>query len=134
MALLAAASLGLAACSSDDDGISEKDYPEQIVGQWEATKIYLADEDEWINYDDKNEDFDYAAYQFNANGTGTATEGTETFPLTYILSNSTLSISTMYYNERYKIDKLTTTELVLLYEYAYNGKHYTDREYYKRVK
>ena len=102
----------IASCSSDDDGFSEKDYPEQIVGRWQETKEYTAMYDEWDYYDD--EDGYIYAFQFNADGTGAEIDGTYSDPFTYTLSGSKLTLDFRgWWEWPFRIKQLSSNSLVM---------------------
>lgn len=103
--------MAVASCSSDDDGFSEKDYPEQIVGRWQVTKEYWAEGDEWENYDD--EDGYIYAFQFNADGTGAEIDGSYSSSFTYTLSGSKLTITMHGWNWPLRIKQLSSNSLVM---------------------
>jgi len=66
--------LAVASCSSDDDGFSEEDYPERIVGLWQERGVIDA----------------VIQYRFNADGTGEMIEDGYSESFDYTLSGSSL--------------------------------------------
>ncbi len=127
--LCAATLVGFASCSDDED--DEVDLA-QLIGKWECYKSYIGMDDEW-NYD-YGDGIDVYLLEFRADGTGACLDGvlyTEPWwQFTYSVSGNTL----FWYIHETRIKKLTSSELILVYEYeGKNGRQYTDKEYYKRI-
>lgn len=133
--LLCAAALATFAGCSDDD--NEADLA-QLIGKWECYKDYDGEYDEW-DYD-YGEGTDIYRLEFRADGTGACRTNDYTdiwIPFSYTLSGNMLAIASDRdpdYVEYIRIDTLTSSELVLAYDYEGDGgQHYTDKEYFKRM-
>lgn len=124
----------VASCSSDDDGPVDA---ASLVGRWELYKDYDGEADEWD--DEYGEGIDLWIYEFCADGRCISTDGYRSETCLYSVDGNTLVIYEQDPDEpdadRIRIEKLTAAELVLAYDYIgdFDGKHYTDREYYKRI-
>ncbi len=135
-ACAAVCALAVISCSSDDDGSIDA---ASLIGRWELYKEYDGDIDEW-DYD-FGEGIDLWITEFRADGSciyyddNGMVEEKEKYKLDG-------NILTFYFEdpaedgESCRIEKLTASELVLAYDYYIdetNGKHCTDREFYKRI-
>ncbi len=109
-----------------------------LVGTWDCYKDYDGEDDFW-DYD-YGEGIDVYRYEFRTDGTGARCDdysGDEWWPFTYTLSGDMLAIVDERepdYVEYIRIESLTSSELVLAYDYeGEDGRNYTDLEYYKRM-
>ncbi len=109
-----------------------------LFGTWDCYKDYDGEDDFW-DYD-YGEGIDVYRYEFRTDGTGARCDdysGDEWLPFTYTLSGDMLAIVDERepdYVEYIRIESLTSSELVLAYDYeGEDGRNYTDLEYYKRM-
>ena len=120
-------------CSKDEDGKIDSN---SIVGTWKAVSeegysICDGEKEEWNNPYDEDE---YFTVTFNANGTGSTVDiyGDETNKddFTWRLSGNNLGIKFEGETEEVgKVEKLTSTQLVVVYEWvSSDGK---EKEYNK---
>jgi len=133
--LFCAATLaGFAGCSDDDD---DKADLSQLIGKWECYKDYDGEYDIW-NYE-YGEGSDIYRYEFRTDGTGarrTDDRNDVWIPFAYALSGNVLAIVDQRYEdtEQIRIEKLTSSELILAYDYeGDDGRSCTDKEYFKRI-
>jgi len=98
--------LAVASCSSDDDGFSEEDYPERIVGLWQERGVIDA----------------VIQYRFNADGTGEMIEDGYSESFKYTLSGSSLVLY-YYFPQEYEILKMSGGKIVL--RHMYEGESIT---------
>ncbi len=134
--LLCAVTLANIAGCSDDD--KNEVTLAQLIGKWECYKDYDGEDNLW-DYD-YGEGVDIYRYEFRADGTGAYRDDDYNdvwTQFTYKLSGNMLSIvdeKEPDYIEYLRIDNLTSSELVLAYDYeGDNGKRCTDKEYFKRI-
>lgn len=137
---LALAAFAVAFCScSKDDNYSSHD----ILGKWETVKVVETYGPEKDVDDEFGEDYGYREiFEFFEDGTGSITEmeyysgswhnDTEYFD--YSIKGNTVYISTYYsdYTE-FKIQKLTSSELVVKASLKEDGATYTVTAYMKRI-
>ena len=150
------AMLAGAGCSKSDDnsnpsngnggngGNEDGDTPtitvSQLIGTWEATKLYDGEFGIW--FEEYGEQFGYVeTLSFRADGTGlfrTEETGSNTWEeaFTYTVENNIITTRPTDGNENtlYRVEKLTDSEMVLAIGYeGENGKPCTDKIYYKRI-
>lgn len=139
VAVLAAASLSLAACSSEnkEDGTSgqeSSDYAKRIVGQWQITKYYNHIIDEWTSYDDGNSYVDRIL--FRADGTGKCNwfGDIEAFTYTFSGAKIILNFQTDWLNANfyYEFTSISGDQFVWK-DVEVGGKECGDIAFYKRI-
>jgi len=129
------AALSWSGCSDDDDSVN----PSLLVGKWECYKDYDEEYDVWD--DEYGEGIDVYRYIFREDGTGACRTDEHKdlwVELTYRLDGNMLAIVDERepdYEERIRIESLTSTELVFAYDYVSenDGRKYTDKEYFRRI-
>lgn len=135
--LLFAAALTWSGCSKDDDDTVDL---AQLVGTWEITKMYIGEYGEWD--EEWGAEFGYIlTIEFRADGTAKThyeeTDYSSDWEYTYTIESKMLTMTNLKdpdYPEIIRIEKLTSSELVLAYDYeGEDGKTCTDKEYYKRI-
>ncbi|MDE6482934.1 MAG: lipocalin family protein [Rikenellaceae bacterium] len=142
--LIAISSLLMVACSKDDNKV-EKDA---LVNTWELTynegfEVDDNDREEWSGTPKEYGIED--TYTFNADGTGTnyyveydqsdnkTYENTNNFRWSFNDNNNTLSIKYSYDTEEYTVEKLTSSEMILVqHEKDDNGYEYFDKYTYRK--
>ena len=136
--LCCAAALSWSGCTKDNDDNTVD--PAQLVGTWELTKDYYAEYDEWD--EEWGAEFGYIrTIEFRADGTAKTHLDDQGYILdreyTYTIESKMLTMTDPEYPDHpeiYRIEKLTSSELVLAYDYeGEDGKTYTDKGYYKRI-
>lgn len=136
--LLFAAALSWSGCTKDNNDNTID--PAQLVGTWELTKDYYAEYDEWD--EEWGAEFGYIlTIEFRADGTAKThyeeTDYSSDREYTYTIESKMLTMTDLKdpdYPEIIRIEKLTSSELVLAYDYeGEDGKTCTDKEYYKRI-
>ena len=126
-------------CSKDDQAPINAS---KLIGTWELTKDYDGEDDYW-DYE-YGEEFDYVfTMEFREDGTMTTRLETGHYTsrrnYVYTVKSNMLTMTDDYDPEYPEVEvarilKLTSTELVLAYDYrGDNGRTCTDKEYYKRI-
>lgn len=142
--LIAISSLLMVACSKDDNKV-EKDA---LVNTWELTynEGFEADDegrDEWSGT--PKELGIEETYTFKADGTGTEVyveydqsgneihNSTNDFRWSFNDNNNTLSLKYSYDTEEYTVEKLTSSEMILVqHEKENNGYEYFDKYTFRK--
>ncbi len=128
--LLCTATLaGFAGCSDDDDEVDLA----QLIGKWECYKDYDGEYDEWD--DEYGEGVDLYLLEFRNDGTGACLDDIH-YTGTWRQFTYSVNGNMLYWDidDKTRIEKLTSSELVLAYDYeGDDGRQYTDKEYYKRI-
>ena len=122
----------LGSCSKNDSTTVDA---ANLIGKWECYKDYDGEYDEW--------DYDYGEgihiwrLEFRSYGTVLINEDGHNLEHIYKLEGTTLvmyAASLPDETDEARIEQLTASELVLAYDYmGDNGRHCTDKEYYKRI-
>lgn len=123
-------------CDKEDESSSAD--ASLLVGRWECYKDYDGEDDCW-DYE-YGEGSDVCRYEFRADGTGAYRFDDlvdRWVRFTYALSGNVLAIVNEKepdYEERIRIERLTSSELVLAYDYeGEDGRNCTDLEYFRRM-
>lgn len=123
--------LTFAGCSTGKDNDVD---PEQLTGKWECYKTYCESYNEWDT--EFGEGIDLWIFEFRDNGTGACLDGdlyTDPWEeITYSIDGQMLTVfyPSDNYSETWRIDKLTSSELVL----AQDEEDHWDIIYFKRIK
>lgn len=124
----------------NEDGDTPTITVSQLIGTWEATKLYDGEFGIW--FEEYGEQFGYVeTLSFRADGTGllrTEETGANTWEeaFSYTVENNVITTRPTNGNENtvYRVEKLTDSEMVLAIDYeGENGKPCTDKIYYKRI-
>lgn len=126
-------------CGGGDDGFSEEEYPTRIVGLWEFTKEYDAEDREWTAADPDDGGY---YLRFNADGTGEDIEEPGdsgiryTTSFRYSVSGSALRMQEDRYGFTSEYDiRLSANVLILIDKgdplYDYEGKG--DQMHFRRI-
>lgn len=137
--LFCTATLVWGGCSKDDQAPINAS---KLIGTWELTKDYDGEDDYW-DYE-YGEEFDYVfTMEFREDGTMTTRLETGHYTsrrnYVYTVKSNMLTMTDDYDPEYPEVEvarilKLTSTELILAYDYrGDNGRTCTDKEYYKRI-
>ena len=124
----------------NEDGDTPTITVSQLIGTWEATKLYDGEFGIW--FEEYGEQFGYVeTLSFRTDGTGllrTEETGANTWEeaFSYTVENNVITTRPTNGNENtvYRVEKLTDSEMVLAIDYeGENGKPCTDKIYYKRI-
>ncbi len=125
-------------CSKDDQASIDAS---KLIGTWELTKDYDGEDDYWD--EEWGEEYGFVLIKkFQADGIMKKIRQEyygdfSTRDYLYSVESNRLillDISDNYDRIVYRIEKLTSTELILAYDYrGDNGRTCTDKEYYKRI-
>lgn len=142
--LIAISSLLIAACSKDDNKV-EKDA---LVNTWELTynEGFEADDNDREEWSGTSKELGIEeTYSFKADGTGTEVyveydqSGNETYKNTnnfrwsFNDNNNTLSLKYSYDTEEYTVEKLTSSEMILVqHEKDDDGYEYFDKYTFRK--
>lgn len=142
--LIAISSLLIAACSKDDNKV-EKDA---LVNTWELTynEGFEADDNDRDDWSGTPKELGFSeTYTFKADGTGTEVyveydqsgneihNGTNNFRWSFNDNNNTLSLKNSYDTEEYTVEKLTSSEMILVqHEKDDDGYEYFDKYTFRK--
>ncbi len=142
--LIAISSLLIAACSKDDNKV-EKDA---LVNTWELTynEGFEADDNDREEWSGTPKELGIEeTYTFKADGTGTEVyveydqsgnetyQNTNNFRWSFNDNNNTLSLKYSYDTEEYTVEKLTSSEMILVqHEKDDDGYEYFDKYTFRK--
>lgn len=142
--LIAISSLLIAACSKDDNKV-EKDA---LVNTWELTynEGFEADDNDREEWSGTPKELGIEeTYTFKADGTGTGVyveydqsgnetyQNTNNFRWSFNDNNNTLSLKYSYDTEEYTVEKLTSSEMILVqHEKDDDGYEYFDKYTFRK--
>ncbi len=141
MLCCAAVCAGFVGCSDDDEGADVS----LLLGRWSCYQDEYWEDGEWDVYDDYGDGEGLFIMEFNADGTGGEFEGLYLSQLndeyswdrfTYKLKGSQLIVRLIDVGVEgeFRVEKITSSELVLVYQEEGEGIKYTTRYYFHRMK